>query len=93
MFIISLKFGANKARAGEFMTAHRDWIGQGFADGVFLLVGNLEPGQGGAILAHGGSRASIEARIAQDPFVAQGVVNVDLLEITPSRADPRLAFL
>jgi hypothetical protein len=28
-----------------------------------------------------------------DPFVAEGVVSAEILEITPSRADARLDFL
>ena len=39
MFVVLLKFAANKARAPELMEGHKAWIDQGFADGVFLLTG------------------------------------------------------
>ena len=93
MFMISLKFAENKAEAPAHMDAHNQWIQQGFDDGVFLLVGSLQPNLGGAILAQAGSRADIEARVGQDPFVAAGVVNAEIAEITPARRDPRLEFL
>ena len=93
MFVILLKFGAGKARAGEFMEGHKAWIQKGFDDGVFLLVGSLTPNMGGGLLASGESRADIEARVRQDPFVAEGIVEAEILEIDPARTDDRLSFL
>lgn len=93
MFVILLKFGAGKARAGEFMEGHKAWIQKGFDDGVFLLVGSLTPNMGGGLLASGESRADIEARVGQDPFVAEGIVEAEILEIDPARTDDRLSFL
>ena len=51
MFIVFLRFAAQKARAGEFMEDHKRWIQQGLSDGAFVLVGTLQPQAGGAILA------------------------------------------
>ena len=93
MFIILLKFGANKAKAGAFMEGHKAWIKQGLDDGVFLMVGSLKPNAGGGLLAAGASREAIEARVQEDPFVAEGIVEAEILEIDPARADDRLAFL
>lgn len=93
MFLITLKFSHNKAAAKDHMPGHNAWIQQGLSDGVFLLVGSLQPQHGGAVLAQAETRAEIEARVADDPFVAEGVVAADIIEIAPNRADPRLAFL
>ncbi|MCJ2187437.1 YciI family protein [Novosphingobium beihaiensis] len=92
MYAVILRF-ADKARAPALMEAHKEWITRGFDDGVFLLVGGLQPDGGGAILAHGLPRADLEARVAQDPFVEHGVVHAEILEIAPGRTDARLAFL
>ncbi|MBJ3777331.1 YciI family protein [Acuticoccus mangrovi] len=92
MFIITLLF-ADKTKAPPLMEGHKAWIERGFDDGVFLLVGSLLPGIGGAILAHEASRAALERRVDEDPFVAQGVVVADILEVAPGRTDARLAFL
>lgn len=93
MFAIFLKFAENRARAPEFMDAHKSWIKQGFDDGVFLMVGSLQPNMGGAVLAHGISRDDIETRVNDDPFVIEGIVTAEILEISPARADQRLDFL
>jgi uncharacterized protein YciI len=93
MFITFLRFGENRAAAPEFMAAHNDWIAQGFADGAFLCVGSLQPAAGGAILAHGESRAAHDARIAADPFVMQGIVTAETHEIDPKRTIGALDFM
>ena len=92
MFVITLRF-ADKTNAPRFMDGHNAWIKRGFDDGVFLLVGSLQPNAGGAILAHNASLEEIEARVQDDPFVAEGVVSAEVLAIAPGRTDDRLAFL
>lgn len=93
MFVVTLRFSADKARAPQFMEGHNAWIRRGFDDGVFLLTGALQPGVGGVVLAHNISRADLEARVQEDPFVAEGVVSAEILDIAPGRTDERLAFL
>jgi len=93
MFVVLLRFTANKAKAAEFMQAHNDWIRQGFDDGVFLLAGSLQPGKGGTVIAHNTTLELLQARVDRDPFVAEDVVSAEILEITPSRTDEKLAFL
>ena len=93
MFIVLLKFADNRAQAGGFMDAHNEWIKQGFEDDVFLLAGSLQPGLGGAIVAHNSTPESLQSRVDADPFVANNVVSAEILEISPARADQRLSFL
>ena len=93
MFVVLLKFSSNKGRAGQFMEGHQEWIERGFDDGIFLLVGSLRPNLGGGIVAHNTSLSDLQTRVNEDPFVAEGVVSAEILEITPSRADERLGFL
>jgi uncharacterized protein YciI len=90
MFIVLLKFSDNKDKAGQFMEAHREWITRGFDEGVFLLVGRLQPELGGGILAHNTSLPDLQARINEDPFVVNKVASPEIIEITPSRFDERL---
>lgn len=93
MFVVLLRFSDNRARAAELVDGHNAWIQQGFDDGVFLVTGNLQPSLGGGVVAHNTSRADLERRIQEDPFVAQDVVRAEIIEITPSRADERLGAL
>jgi uncharacterized protein YciI len=93
MFVVLLRFSSDRSRAGALMKGHQAWIKRGLDDDVFLLVGSLQPGVGGGIVAHNTSLSSLRDRVARDPFVAEGVVDAEILEITPSMADARLAFL
>jgi len=93
VFVVLLQFSANKAQAKQLMEGHGVWIKRGLDDGVFLLIGSLHPNLGGAIVAHGVSLADLQSRVNEDPFVAADVVRAQILEITPSRTDERLAFL
>ena len=93
MFIVLLKFSANKDQTGQFMAAHNEWINRGFDDGVFLVVGSLQPGLGGGIVAHNVSQQDLQRRLNDDPFVSENVVTAEVLEITPARAEERLGFL
>ena len=93
MFIVLLKFSSNKGQTNQFMEGHKEWIKRGFDDGVFLLVGSLQPNWGGGIVAHNTSLSDLQSRVNGDPFVAENVVSAEILEITPSKADERLKFM
>lgn len=93
MFIVLLKFSSNKGHASRFMEGHKEWIKRGFDDGVFLLVGSLQPHLGGGIVANNTSLQDLQSRVSADPFVVENVVNADIIEITPAKADDRLKFL
>lgn len=92
MFVVTLKF-ADKSKAPPLMAAHNAWIQRGFDDGVFLVTGSLQPNAGGAVIAHECTRAELDERLAEDPFVAEGVVTAEVLEIAPGRWDERLTFI
>lgn len=93
MFIVLLRFAENKAAAAEHMPGHQEWIRKGLADQVFLLVGGIQPGLGGAVLAHDVTMPELRERVAADPFVVHRVVDAEILEIAPGMADERLSFL
>jgi hypothetical protein len=82
MFVIVLRFSGDKAKAGRLMQAHNDWIRRGFEEGV-----------GGTIVAHGSSLQDLQTRVNADPFVAEGLVQAEILRVAPSRCDERLNFL
>ena len=93
MFVIFLKFSDNKGAAGQFMEGHSAWVKRGFDDGVFLVVGSLQQGLGGGIVAHNISLAELEHRINEDPFVAEKIVTTEIVEISVAKTDQRLDFL
>lgn len=93
MFVVLLRFSDGRRAAGDHLDGHQRWVEQGFADGVFLAVGSIEPGVGGGILAHAASADELQRRVDTDPFVVHGVVTPEIIEITPARTDDRLSFL
>ena len=93
MFIVLPNFSDNKGKASQFMEGHKEWIKRGFDDGVFLLAGSLQPNLDGGIVAHNTSLPDLKSRVNTDPFVAKKVVQAEILEITPSKADARLNLL
>lgn len=93
MFVVLLRFAEQRARARELLDAHNAWLRAGFDEGVFVLAGSIQPAAGGAILACGVSRDVLEQRVAADPFVTDSVVSAEIIDIVPSRVDPRLACL
>lgn len=60
MFVVLLRFSANKHLAPEHMAAHREWISKG---------------------------------VDEDPFVAHGIVEAEIVDIDPNITSPELAFL
>lgn len=93
MFVVLLKFSKNKSKAPDYMDDHNAWINQGFNEGVFQLVGSLQPGLGGAIIAANIEREALESLINEDPFVVEDIVSSEILDISPAKSDPRLDFL
>jgi len=93
MFIILLKFSENKSQAEKFIQGHKDWIKHGFDEGIFLVVGSLQPNMGGGIVAHNTSLEELQQRVNEDPFVAQNIVTTEILEIAANQTDERLNFL
>ncbi len=93
MYVVLLKFSENKSQAGQFMEEHNAWIKKGLDDGVFLVVGSLQPNLGGAVVVHNMVKSDLDALIAHDPFVANDIVKAEVLEITPAKTDERLNFL
>jgi uncharacterized protein YciI len=93
MFVVLLKFSGNKGQASQFMEGHKEWIKRGFDDGVFLLVGSVQPNLGGGIVAYNTSLSDLQSRVNHDPFVVENVVSAEILEIAPSKTEERLEFL
>ena len=93
MFIVLLELTDNRGKAAELADGHNEWVARGFDDGVFVLIGGLQPNLGGGILAHNTTRADLDTRVHDDPFVGEGVVSPRIIELAPWRTDERLSFL
>lgn len=92
MYLVLLRL-ADGSRISEHLEGHKRWLQRGFDDTVFFLTGGIPQQGGGAILAAGLSAEDLRARLDDDPFVAQGVVTPEVVELETTMTDPRLAFL
>ncbi|HET8870586.1 MAG TPA: YciI family protein [Aquabacterium sp.] len=93
MFVVMLKFSSNRARAGEWMAAHKAWLQKGYDEGKVVASGSLQDAQGGCILVQGDDRLALDQLLSEDPFVVNDVVRAEIVEFALSKADPRLGFL
>lgn len=93
MHVVLLKFSNNRAQAGEHMPGHKAWLQQGFDEGFFVAAGSLHGGQGGCLFVQELDTARLTQRLAEDPFVAHDVVQVEIVDVALNKADPRLSFL
>ncbi|APO76234.1 YciI-related domain-containing protein [Rhizobium etli 8C-3] len=80
MFMLSLTYVKPNEEADKHMEPHMAWVRQGYAKGWFLASGRKVPRTGGLIFAIG-NRAEIEAYVAADPFVVQGVAEYEITEV------------
>ncbi len=83
MFIVSLDYVKPLDQVDALLDAHVAWLREGYAAGVFLASGRKTPRTGGIILASG-DRASLETRLARDPFRVAGVATCTVTEFTAS---------
>lgn len=76
LFVVTL----NNLRPPEAIEAqqagHRHWLISNTQAGRIAVAGPLEPRTGGLIVAHCADRAELDRMMADDPFVAHGLVEV-----------------
>lgn len=88
MFVIELTYVAPLAQLDAAMARHMAFLRAQYADGTFLVSGRKVPRDGGIILATGDDRAAIEALVARDPFVAEGLATARVIEFRASQLAP-----
>ena len=88
MFVIELNYTAELTAIDARMKAHMAFLRKHYAAGTFLVSGRKIPRDGGIILAVADERATVEAIVKQDPFVAEGLAVYRIIEFRASqRAD------
>jgi uncharacterized protein YciI len=84
MFIVTLTYIRPLEELDALMDAHIAWLKKHYASGLFVASGRQVPRKGGVILARSGDRDGLQAVLARDPFVLNGVARADILEFVPS---------
>jgi uncharacterized protein YciI len=92
LHLLLLHYTTTEQDAAPFVQDHVAYLDKHHDDGTFLVSGQSVPTSvGGAVLAHGVDRATIERITAQDPLVVAGVARYTVTTITPRLVHPDFA--
>lgn len=93
MFAIILSYKKPLEEIERVTAAHRAYLDEHYAKGVFVLSGRQTNQKGGVILAQASSKESLEQVLALDPFSTEGIADYAIYEFTPTKAQPALKAL
>lgn len=91
LFVVDIEYVVPFEQIEPVLEPHMAFVKQGYADGHFLCSGPKNPRTGGIVIAIGRSLAAVEALMAEDPFVTEAVVKVQITEFAASNRHPVLA--
>ena len=92
MFIVTLTL-RDAAAAEAQLDAHRAYLREQHATGIYLMSGPLRSGDGLMIVAEAESRVEVEQALGRDPLLASGAASCLIVEFTPTAsADAFAAF-
>lgn len=93
MFLVMVNYSKPLEVIDALLPDHVRFLDAHYAAGVFLTSGRRVPRTGGVILARSDSREDLEAILAQDPFAVHQAAQYQVIEFSPTKAAPELAFL
>jgi uncharacterized protein YciI len=85
VFLIVLTYVKPLEEVDKLLADHLAYLDRNYAQGRFLLSGVRVPRNGGLILSRGDSTEEIEAVVATDPLIAEGVATYELFQFEPGR--------
>lgn len=93
MFVTTLTYIVELDRIEGALPDHVAWLDRQYADGVMVISGRQQPRVGGVILWRNLSREDLEARVAEDPFVARSLATATVTEFVATKAAAGLESL
>ena len=88
MFIINLNYIAPLEKIDARMKEHMVFLNACYREGLFIVSGRKIPRTGGIILAKGSSKEALEELMRNDPFIAHGLAEFDVIEFLASQSHP-----
>jgi uncharacterized protein YciI len=85
MFVLLSRYLKPLDEVDRWVAEHRAFLERHFQSGDLLVSGPQNPRTGGVIVTHDISREAVEAMLAQDPFVREGVSEYQIVEFKPTR--------
>jgi uncharacterized protein YciI len=93
MFAVILNYQKSIEEVEKVTPAHRAYLDDYYAKGVFVISGRQTNQQGGVILAKAENREALEKILALDPFKIEGIAEYTIYEFTATKALPSLTDL
>lgn len=89
MFLLLSRYLKPAEEVDRFIPEHRAFLDRYYDSGLFIVSGPLQPRTGGVILTADAPRETIEAALAEDPFVRESVSEYQILEFTATKRAER----
>jgi uncharacterized protein YciI len=94
MFIVEVTYQKGLEAIDAHLKAHHAFLDALFAKKILLASGPQNPRKGGIIIASGKlGKEGLEAALADDPFLANGLASYRFIEFSPNKSLPELAGL
>lgn len=80
MFLLLSRYVKPAEEIERVLPEHRAFLDRHYKNGLFVVSGPQEPRVGGVIVTADVPRPAIEAALAEDPFVREGVSEYEIIE-------------
>jgi uncharacterized protein YciI len=85
MFLLLSRYTRPVDEIDRILPKHRAFLDRCYNSGLFIVSGPQDPRIGGVILTRDATRAEIDAALAEDPFVREGVSEYEIIEFKATR--------
>ena len=85
IFVINIDYIKPLEEVEKYITKHREFLTQGYKDGVFVMSGGKNPRTGGIIIGRFASKDDALTYAHKDPFFIEKVAEYDVIEFAPTK--------
>lgn len=80
MFLLLSRYVKPIEEIDRVLPEHRAFLDRYYKTGLFIVSGPQEPRVGGVIVTADAPRSEIDAALAEDPFLREGVSEYEIIE-------------
>jgi len=88
---ITLKYLVPAPALQPYLDGHKHWLVENMQRGAILFAGPLDDGNGGFLLVKENDKHTLDALLAADPFISEGLVESLVQSMTPALCSDALA--
>jgi uncharacterized protein YciI len=85
MFLLLSRYLKPTEEIDRVLPAHREFLDRYYKSGLFIVSGPLNPRSGGVILTADCTRDTIDAALAEDPFVREAISEYEIVEFKATK--------